>query len=419
MIKRVIGFIMIIMLSFTNATQINDKQNDLQPNDLKPNDIIQQMNDLTSKDISTAPSNFLETNKILNPIENTKEEPSIVENIESDNTDKPGGIDPIDEKIQIDDEEPVEIIISYAGDCTIGTDESFSYTNSFPYRFDKVGNDNGYFFDGVSSIFQEDDLTLVNLETTFTTATKKAEKKFRFKGPPSYVNILTEGSVEMVNISNNHIYDYLGKGFNETLKTLDDAGIAYSGEGVIAYFETHGITIASIGYNGWNTGIKKSVSKDIAAARAAADIVIVSFHWGIERTFYPNTTQTSLGRYAIDQGADVVVGHHPHVIQGVEKYNGKYIVYSLGNFCFGGNRNPAEKDTFIFQTRFVFESKNQVEEVKAEGVIIPCRISSVNNVNDYQPTIIKDKERDRIIGRILNYSRKLKYGIKKEDVIFQ
>lgn len=312
-------------------------------------------------------------------------------------------------------EELVQIRISFAGDCTIGTDENFTYVNSFPDRYEKVGRDDAYFFKGVKPVFDNDDLTLVNLETTFTTARKKADKKFNFKGDPSYVNILKEGSIEMVNISNNHIYDYLKQGFRDTIDTLEKAGIYYSGEGHIAYYESKGIIIASIGYNGWYTSIKESLKRDIKEAREKADLVIVSFHWGQERSNYPNSVQIELGRFSIDEGADIVVGHHPHVIQGIDKYKGKYIAYSLANFCFGGNRNPEDKDTFIFQGLFTFRNG---ELIKNEGIVYACSVSSVDYVNDYQPTLLTGSERERVISRILKYSTKLKYGISAEDVIF-
>lgn len=159
--------------------------------------------------------------------------------------------EPVEEPIEEEPPEDIVITISLAGDCTIGTDETFTYTNSFPDRLNKVGGDWKYFFAGVRDIFENDDLTLVNLETTFTKATKKANKRFRFKGEPSYVNILKEGSIEMVNISNNHIYDYLQQGFDDTLETLDNAGLLYSGEGYKAFYESQGITMASLGYQGW------------------------------------------------------------------------------------------------------------------------------------------------------------------------
>lgn len=326
--------------------------------------------------------------------------------------DEPQQEEPKEEPIE---EEPIEIRISFAEDCTIGTDETFAYVNSFPDRYEKVGRDDSYFFKGVESIFYNDDLTLVNLETTFTTAKKKADKTFRFKGDPSYVNILKQGSIEMVNISNNHIYDYLEQGFRDTLDTLESAGIYYSGEGYIAYYEVKGITIASIGYTGWDTHIKDSLKKDIAEARKKADLVIVSFHWGQEKSNYPNSVQIELGRFSIDEGADIVVGHHPHVVQGIDKYKGKYIVYSLANFCFGGNRNPSDKDTFIFQGVFNFENG---ELIKNEGIVYACSVSSEDSVNDYQPTLLSGKDRERVVNRILEYSTKLKYGITMEDVFF-
>jgi len=311
--------------------------------------------------------------------------------------------------------ELVEIRISFAGDCTIGTDETFNYVNSFPHRYEKVGYDDSYFFKGVESIFHNDDLTLVNLETTFTSAKKKADKKYRFKGDPSYVNILKEGSIEMVNIANNHIYDYLEQGFLDTLEALEQAGIHYSGEGYVAYYDVKGITIASIGFNGWNTSIKESLKKDIDEAREKADLVIVSLHWGQERSNYPNSVQLDLGRFCIDEGADIVIGHHPHVIQGIDKYKGKYIVYSLANFCFGGNRNPDDKDTFIFQGVFTFKNGELIDN---EGIIYACSVSSVDYINDYQPTLLTGANRERVINRILEYSTKLKYGITMDDVIF-
>lgn len=300
------------------------------------------------------------------------------------------------------------ITISFAGDCTLGYDESSSYENSFPFELKKQSNNYGYFFKNVKSIFQNDDLTLVNLETTFTNKTKKADKKFVFKGDPSYANILKEGSIEMVNVSNNHIYDYLNQGFLDTISALENADILYSGEDYIEYYDVKGITIASLGYRGWSTYIKPHISRDIEEAKEKADIILVSFHWGTENTYYPTQTQITLGRFAIDQGADIVVGHHPHVIQGIEKYKDKYIVYSLGNFCFGGNRNPKDKDTFIFQSQFTVIDKKIVEN---QGKIIPCSISSSEHRNNYQPTVLQEDNKERVLNRIYKYSNTLEYGI--------
>lgn len=313
---------------------------------------------------------------------------------------------------EMSEDEISEVRISFAGDCTLGTDESFSYTNSFPCRLEKQNFDYSYFFSKVREVFEEDDITIVNLETTFTESSGKENKKFRFRGHPSYVNILKEGRIEMVNISNNHIHDYLKRGYDDTLKTLDNAGILYCGEGYTALYAVNNIVIACMGYTGWDTAVKKTIAEDIRRLRKSAGLVAISFHWGSERSNYPNNVQKELGYFCIDQGADIVVGHHPHVIQGIERYKDRYIVYSLGNFCFGGNRNPQDKDSFIFQNIFRFSERKLVENT---GEIIPCRISSVNQVNDYQPVILQGKEKSRVLDRIFSYSAGLKYGIKSQE----
>lgn len=316
----------------------------------------------------------------------------------------------VDENSKELEEKNKPIIISFAGDCTLGNYEGSAHAYSLPFMLENQNNDYGYFFRKVKPIFGKDDLTLINLESPLTTSTEKSDKQFCFKGDRSYANILKAGSIEMVNISNNHIYDYSKKGFLDTLKTLEHLNIHYSGEGYIAYYSVRDITIASIGYRGWATYIKPNISKDIKEAKEKADIVIVSCHWGDENKYYPNEVQKTLGRFAIDEGADIVVGHHPHVIQGIEKYKNKYIVYSLGNFCFGGNKNPKDKDTFIFQSQFTVIDK---KITKIQGNIIPCSISSVKNINNYQPAILDGSEKERVLDRIYNYSSKLEYGISR------
>ena len=138
--------------------------------------------------------------------------------------------------------------------------------------------------------------------------------------------------------------------------------------------------------------------------------MVVSIHWGTDRANYPSSHQIKLGRFCIDNGADVVVGHHPHVIQGIEKYKDRYIVYSLGNFCYGGSKNPSDKDTFIFQNIFTVRDGRIIE---SNGEVIPCSISSVSHINDYQPTILRGKEAERVMSRVYRYSSALEFGIKE------
>ncbi|MEF9952890.1 MAG: CapA family protein, partial [Clostridium sp.] len=151
--------------------------------------------------------------------------------------------------------------------------------------------------------------------------------------------------------------------------------------------------------------VKKTVSDSIKSLKEKTDMVIVSFHWGDERAEKPNKDQLTLGRHAVDSGADLVLGHHPHVIQGIENYNGKNIVYSLSNFSFGGNSNPKDKDSFIYKQGFTFDKNKKlvkIEEYKA----VPIRISSVDYKNDYSPVILDGSEASRVLDK-LNYRSSL------------
>lgn len=301
--------------------------------------------------------------------------------------------------------EPVEtkVTISAAGDCTLGKDENAAYSTSLNAMYEEEGA--AYFFKNVKSIFSADDLTLVNLEGTFTTETTRADKTFAFKADPAYVQILTEGSVEAVNTANNHSHDYGEQSYTDTIKAVEEAGIVYSGYDKVAIEEKNGIKIGMTGIyllNGMD-GMEEQMKNNMDELRAqGADLVIVSFHWGSERVNWPNENQTYMAHAAIDYGADLVLGHHPHVLQGVEKYKGKYICYSLGNFCFGGNKNPDDKDTMIFQQTFTFlDGELQPDD---EISIIPCKISSVDSRNNYQPTPAEGDEAERINDKIKGFS---------------
>lgn len=299
----------------------------------------------------------------------------------------------------------VEVKISAAGDVVIGWDENFSTHNRFDQVFKEKGFDYKYFFKNVRHIFETDDLTIVNLETPLTNASKKANKTFAFKGKPEYTQILKEGSIEAVNLANNHTYDYLERGMKDTVAALSKANIEYFGEANKSITEVKGIKIGNLGYKGWNNSqyVKAGIKKDIEAMKKTADLVLVSFHWGDEGVNYPNNVQKDLGRFSIDQGADLVIGHHPHVIQGIEEYKGKNIIYSLANFSFGGNRNPRDKDTFIYQESFLFNEKKQM--LSSKSGIIPATVSSVDYRNDYCPTPQRGERASKILNRLKTYSK--------------
>lgn len=296
---------------------------------------------------------------------------------------------------------PVSLTLSVVGDCTLGTDETFDYDTSLNAYYENYGAD--YFLQNVKDIFSTDNLTIANFEGTLTDSDEREDKTFAFKAPASYASILTGGSVEAVNTANNHSHDYGDQSFDDTLAALDDAGIVHFGYDETAVMDVKGIKVGLVGiYELYDHLEREQQLKDnIAKVKAdGAQLIVVIFHWGNETETVPDSNQTTLGRIAIDEGADLVCGHHPHVLQGIETYKGKNIVYSLGNFCFGGNSSPSDMDTMIYQQTFTIDA----DGVKKDNVtnIIPCSISSAayDGYNNYQPTPAEGDEATRILGKI-------------------
>ena len=296
---------------------------------------------------------------------------------------------------------PVSLTLSVVGDCTLGTDETFDYDTSLNAYYENYGAD--YFLQNVKDIFSTDDLTIANFEGTLTDSDEREDKTFAFKAPASYASILTGGSVEAVNTANNHSHDYGEQSFDDTLAALDDAGIVHFGYDETAVMDVRGIKVGLVGiYELYDHLEREQQLKDnIAKVKAdGAQLIVVIFHWGNETETVPDSNQTTLGRIAIDEGADLVCGHHPHVLQGIETYKGRNIVYSLGNFCFGGNSSPSDMDTMIYQQTFTIDA----DGVKKDNVtnIIPCSISSAayDGYNNYQPTPAEGDEATRILGKI-------------------
>ena len=294
---------------------------------------------------------------------------------------------------------PVSLTVSVVGDCTLGTDENFDYDTSLNAYYENYGAD--YFFSNVKSIFSADDLTIANFEGTLTDSEEREDKEYAFKAPAEYAGILTSGSVEAVNTANNHSHDYGDQGYEDTISALDSAGILNFGYDKTVVTEVKGIKVGLVGIYELKDHLerKEQLKQNIAKVKAeGAQITIVIFHWGNEKEEVPDSNQTTLAHLAIDEGADLVCGHHPHVLQGIEEYKGKNIVYSLGNFCFGGNQYPSDMDTMIFQQTFTVDQNG----VKADNVtnIIPCSVSSDSDYNNYQPTPAEGDEATRILNKI-------------------
>ena len=300
------------------------------------------------------------------------------------------------------------ITISAAGDCTLGTDEGFNYSRSFKGKYNAV-QDPSYFLQNVQPVFAQDDLTIVNMEGTLTEETTREPKQFAFKGDAEYAKILTSGAVEAANLANNHSFDYGEKSHEDTIAALDAEGIQSFGYERTALMDIKGVKVGLAGVYELAEHIecKQDMLDNIASLKEqGAQIIIVSFHWGQEKENVPNDVQVELAHTAIDNGADLVLGHHPHVLQGIEEYKGKDIVYSLGNFCFGGNSAPSDMDTMIFQQTFtVKDGKLQEDNVTN---ILPCKISSAyqEGYNNYQPVLAEGEQKEKIFQRLSEYSEK-------------
>lgn len=298
-----------------------------------------------------------------------------------------------------------KITITCAGDCTLGTDAAFGGI-TLPVEAVNQGNDYSYFLKNVQPYFANDDLTIVNFEGTLTDRGARQDKTFAFRGKPEYTRILTEGSVEAVTLANNHTLDYGEVSFDDTKKYLEEAGIVWFENLNTKVVEVNGIKVGLVGLYALNGSAEGNLPAAMEQVKTeGAEVIVVQIHWGIEGDNYPQESQISLAHRAVDMGADIVIGHHPHVLQGIEEYKGKMIAYSLGNFCFGGNQNPRDKDTMIFRQTFIVKHGDVVDARDYE--VIPCSISSVTSRNNYQPTPAEDGEKKRIADKIQTFSDRL------------
>ncbi len=310
-------------------------------------------------------------------------------------------------------DDSIYITITAAGDCTFGTDVNYAGSTSFESEMINQNYDYTHFLKLVKPFFENDDLTIVNFEGTLSERGARRDKEYAFRGNPEYAKVLTSSSVEAVNLANNHTLDYGEPAFSDTKNTMEQNGVIWFEGSNFTITEIKGVKVGLIGSNGLTYAGKTQFPKLIAKMKEeGAELIIASFHWGEEGAYVPNETQIGLAHSAIDNGADLVLGHHPHVLQGIEKYNGKYIVYSLGNFCFGGHKNPADKDTMIFRQIFRFKDGELVADYD-NAQIVPCSISSVVERNNYQPKPLTGGEYERLRSRIIELSSGF-FGI--EDV---
>ncbi|NLW21472.1 MAG: CapA family protein [Clostridiales bacterium] len=306
-----------------------------------------------------------------------------------------------------------QLVITAGGDMTIGGDVRKRGDSLFERELKKQGGDLNFLTRNVREILQSDDLTIVNFEGTLTTApVYKTNNEFVFSAPPNYVSILKDGGIEAVALENNHVMDHGESGLRETKETLEAAGIVWSDANNMGVYRVKDVSIAMLTYQQYRSMVEEllvRVPNDVRNAKLQHDIVIVSFHWGQELDYKPNRNQINLGRATIDAGADLVLGHHSHRINPIEKYQGRYIVYSLGNFSFAGNNKPSDMSTFLFQVRFNITP----DSVETDAFrIIPSRISSRTDYNDFAPTPFTDQRLiDNVVNLLKSNSGGLEYAV--------
>src|SRR5690606_15658132 len=311
-----------------------------------------------------------------------------------------------------------EVVLTLAGDLYPGghLEKILCSDPAYPFRF-------------LQSFCQESDLFFANLETPIATQGQVyVEKTFTFRCAPQVVKTLQAGNINVVSLANNHIMDYGPDALAETIALLEQHNIAYTGAGpnlaaarTPALLEKNGLKIAFLAYNntfplefnatatraGTAPGDPRYLRTDVKNARQSADIVVVSFHWSSELLKERKPYQADLAKTAIDAGAHLVVGHHPHVIQGVEVYKHGLIAYSLGNFIFASYARNT-RDSIILKVRMDRKGLQQAE-------IYPININ--NNEVAFQPRLFKDEEAHRLLREIQDLSAALNTRVEiKGDV---
>ena len=311
------------------------------------------------------------------------------------------------------------IKLSAVGDVVIGGDtrrvkkaddlygDGLTSFQRFEQLYDAKGPD--YFFEGVKDVFLNDDVTIVNFEGTLTNRTKHMKKTFTFKGYPHYNQLVADAGVDIANLANNHSGDFYSSGYDDTVRHLKAVGIQSFGEGGKDNTLIKEINGIKVGFCGFVMPMsQKGVGDTVRYLKKTkkCELVIASFHWTMSREWYTKTSgaEREAAHYAINMGADLVLGHHKHVVCGIEKYKGKMIIYDLGNFVamirnqLKKNGPYTDKDSMIYQQRFNVFDDGFVECVPPN--IIPCTNSDTPDTMTGNPKLAEGEEAQRILAKI-------------------
>lgn len=297
------------------------------------------------------------------------------------------------------EQETETFVLTFVGDCTLGALPSQQNIEVGIIR--TVGTDYSYPFRNVAEYFRNDDATFINLEGPLTDEGYPADKTYPFRGPTDFIHILTENSIDMASLANNHTMDYGKVGYESTIFLLQEHEIPYVEQDCTLLMTLdRGLKVGVYGMTYYSLDAAKMKAGIASLREQGAELVIVAPHWGYEGNYRANDQQKELAHAAIDGGADIVWGSHPHVLQPVEEYGDGIIYYSMANFCFGGNGKPDDFDTALLQQKVIRHADGRVE--LGELKIVPCSISSSRWQNNFQPTPLEPgtAEYDRVISKL-------------------
>jgi len=300
-----------------------------------------------------------------------------------------------------------EIVINAVGDIMLA--------GSGAATSKRLGYD--YPFAATREVLRKGDIAIGNLESPITRSGNAfTNKKYHYRSAPQAATALKNAGFSIVTLANNHMMDFGPLALEETRQYLEQAGIGYTGAGATinaarkrAVITVRGAKIAFLAYSltfpddfyaatdraGTAPGIFSFYRDDIAGARKEADYVVVSFHWGTENSAITKPYQVAAAHRAIDAGADVVIGHHPHVLQGIERYKNGVIFYSLGNFAFGTASKTAKRSVIA----------RVILEYGVKGVeLVPLNV--LNREVHFQPKVLSGKEGQEVIDHLTHISRR-------------
>ena len=292
------------------------------------------------------------------------------------------------------------VTATFLGDCTLGGEEK-SRNNAL--GFVRRVQENGYGFPMryLKALALNDDLTVANLEGVLTDRDlPKVEKKYNFSGPTAFTEILSAGGIDGVTLANNHSHDYGEAGYRDTKKALEAARIGWFGtEAPAVWMNGDGLKIGFIGVSSSLSGNRfRRYREQMQLLREiGCSAVVTVMHAGTEYDYTPDSYQKQIASRAVSCGTDLVIGHHPHVVQGFEMMDGVPVVYSLGNCSFGATTRAKDSDALVVQADLTFEESTLVD---VSLRFYPISITSDSRYNNYSPAFLSGTDADRVFRKM-------------------